>query len=111
MQCHWGELGWTRNLDKRLEGRDQDETWWEKLVGEPEACTNLIDNSRFPDSTIWGAGGRGKIEKIEIILTYERGDRILMKFDIKKNLVSESSYFKSRTYDIDIGGVGGGNRL
>ena len=31
-----------------------------KLIGVSGTCTNGLDNSRFPDSTIWGAEGRGK---------------------------------------------------
>ena len=32
-----------------------------------------------------------------------------MKFDIKRNIVSQSSYFKSRHDPLILGGVGGGN--
>ena len=42
-----------------------------KLVGVSGIYTNLLDNSRFPDSIIWWAGGRGKIEKNEVFSTYE----------------------------------------
>ena len=42
-----------------------------KLVGMSGTCTNWLDNSRFPDSAIWGAGGRGKIETNEVFLTYD----------------------------------------
>ena len=41
-------------------------------IGMPvRACTNLLDKVSFPDSTIWGAEGRGKIRKNEAFLTYE----------------------------------------
>ena len=35
------------------------------------SCTNWGDKVVFPDSTIWGAEGRGKIRKNEIFLTYK----------------------------------------
>ena len=37
------------------------------------------------------------------------GGRILMKFDIYKEFMSQSSYFKSRPDLLTLGGVGGGN--
>ena len=36
------------------------------------------------------------------------GDGILMKFDVWNDIVSQSSYFKSRQDLMTLGGVGGG---
>ena len=54
-----------------------------------------------------GAGGGGnseKLEKNEVFLTYERSNRILMKFDIWKDIVSQNSYCKSRPNPVTFGG-------
>ena len=37
------------------------------------------------------------------------GDQILMKFDVWKDIVSQSSYFKSRLDPVTLGRVGVGN--
>ena len=37
-----------------------------KLVRVPGSCTYLLDKVVIPDTTIWGAEGRGKIRKIEL---------------------------------------------
>ena len=36
-----------------------------------ELNRNWLDKDVLPDSTIWGAEGRGRIGKIEIFFTYE----------------------------------------
>ena len=35
------------------------------------SCVRDLDKVVFPDSTIWGAKGRGKIKKNELFITYE----------------------------------------
>ena len=42
-----------------------------KLVSVSGSSTNWLDTVVFPDSTIWGAKGRGKIRKNEVFITYE----------------------------------------
>ena len=49
-----------------------------------------------------------KLEKLGIF-NFRTGDRILMKFDVWKDIVSQSSYFRSRPVLVTLGGVGGGN--
>ena len=51
---------------------------------------------------------RKKIEKNELFLTYQRVIWILMKFDVWNDIVSQSSYFKSRPDLMTLGGVRGG---
>ena len=36
------------------------------------------------------------------------GDGILMKFEVRKDIVSQSCYFKSRPDLVSLGGLGGG---
>ena len=40
------------------------------MVGVSGTCTNCLENSRLPDSTIWGLEGE-EIVKIEVYLSYE----------------------------------------
>ena len=76
-----------------------------KLVGVSETCTNWLNNSCFPDLTNWGLEGE---EKKWDIFNLRMGDWILVKFDVQKDFVSQSSYYKSRLYPVILGGVGGG---
>ena len=51
-------------------------------------------------------GGGVNSEKLEKIRYFnlQRSDRILMKFDVWKDIVSQSSYFKSRPDPVTLGG-------
>ena len=59
-------------------------------------------------STIGGGGrlNRKKLEKNEVFLNLQTGNQILMKFDFSRDIVSQSSCFKSRP-DLVTRGVGG----
>ena len=48
-----------------------------------------------------------KLEKMSVF-NIRTGDRILMKFEIEKELMSQSSYFKSRPGLLTLGRVGWG---
>ena len=52
-----------------------------------------------------------KIEKNEEFFYLRMGDRILMKFDFWKDIVSQSSYFKSRSDPVTLGGVWRGPKI
>jgi len=63
--------------------------------------------------TIWGGGSGGAVnlEKLDKcgVFNLQTGDGILMKFYILKDIVSQSSHFKSRPDLVTFRGVGGGN--
>ena len=54
----------------------------------------------------------GNVEKLEKlgIFNLRTGDRILVKFHIYKDIMSQSSCVKSRLDPVTLGGVEGGNR-
>ena len=51
---------------------------------------------------VWGDGKIGKIRK-KGIFSLRTSDQILMKFDAAKNIVFQSSYFKSRPDQVTLG--------
>ena len=71
----------------------------------------MIDITRtdlLSSGELLGGGNSEKIEKMRFF-NLRRSDRILMTFDIWKNIVSQSSYFKSRPDQVTLGEVGGGS--
>ena len=51
---------------------------------------------------------RGVISEKWSIFNLRRSDRILLKFDVSKDIVSQRCYFKSRSDPVPLGEFGGG---
>ena len=107
---HWGELrgGLKSWKTLRVEG-----SGW-NLVGKISTSTRYIIDITGTDLLCFGelGGGLGLIQKKWkklVICNLRRSDRILMKFVFWKDIVSWSSYFKSRSDLVTFGGVGGDN--
>ena len=54
---------------------------------------------------LFESGGGVNSEKLEKkdIFNLRRSDRILMKFEVWKDIMSQSNYFKSRLYPVTLG--------
>ena len=77
------------------------------MAGVSGTRPDKIRNCRFPDSSIWwGVGGRLNRKNLKKggIFNLRMGNRILMNFDLWKDIVFQSSYFKSRPDQVILGG-------